>query len=193
MRVVVTGACGFIGSHVCERLAVDNEVVGIDCLLPNLYSADVKSERIPALTAAGVRVEHADLRIADLDPVLDGSTPSSTRPRWPGLAPSWATFEPYVTLQRAGYGRLHRPPVRARRRKLRADLDLVGLRLNAVGDEPSPRAVSPYGVSKLAAEQLSLRSHHNHDLPVMIVRYFSIYGPRQRPDMAYNRLHRGDA
>lgn len=128
-----------------------------------------------------------DLRTADLDPVVDGVEAVVNEAAMPGLPRSWTEFDSYLSnnvqaierlleaCHRAGVGRF----VQASTSSVYGEY--------AVGDEQLPtRPVSPYGVTKLAAEHLALAHMANQGVPIVIVRYFSVYGPRQRPDMAYH-------
>src|SRR6266540_2140069 len=104
-----------------------------------------------------------------------------------GLARSWTDFEEYMTCNVLGTQRLLEAARLARvERFIHASTSSVYGR-EALGDEDTlPRPVSPYGATKLCAERLALAYQESYGLPVVVVRYFSVYGPRQRPDMAYH-------
>jgi nucleoside-diphosphate-sugar epimerase len=198
MRILVTGAAGFIGSHLCERLLDDgHDVVGVDCFT-DYYARELKEENLTvARTRPRFSFHELDLRADDLDPVLDGADAVINEAAMPGLVRSWEDFDAY---QSCNLTAVHRLIDACRRhgigRFVQASTSSV-YGLDAVGDEDQPtRPVSPYGVTKLAAEHLLLAHHRIHGFPVVILRYFSIYGPRQRPDMAYRifceRMLRGE-
>jgi nucleoside-diphosphate-sugar epimerase len=187
MRVVVTGAAGFIGSHLCEHLlGAGHDVVGIDCFT-DYYARELKERNLDAARSHPCfTFQELDLRWAELDPVLDGADAIVNEAAMPGLVRSWQDFDAY---QSCNLGALHRVIEASQRcgvgRFVQASTSSV-YGANAVGDEMQPtRPVSPYGVTKLAAEHLLLAHHLSQGLPAVILRYFSIYGPRQRPDMAY--------
>ena len=187
MRIVVTGAAGFIGSHLCERLLADgHDVVGVDCFT-DYYARDLKEANLTA-TRGNERFTFAelDLRTDDLDAALEGADAVVNEAAMPGLVRSWADFDAYQSCNLTGLHRLLEASQRTGiGRFVQASTSSV-YGVDAVGDEDEPtRPISPYGVTKLAAEHLLLAHHHTHGFPAVILRYFSIYGPRQRPDMAY--------
>jgi UDP-glucuronate 4-epimerase len=195
VRALVTGCAGFIGSNLTESLLDDgHEVVGVDCFLDN-YARVVKLANLErARDFDGFRFHRLDLGEAPLEPLLDDCDAVFHLAAEPGVRSSWGTrFASY-----------ERNNVLATQRLLEAASRNPGKRLvyasssSVYGDaerlptaeDTLPRPFSPYGVTKLAAEHLCALYHGNHGVPAVALRYFSVYGPRQRPDMAFNRFCR---
>jgi nucleoside-diphosphate-sugar epimerase len=190
MKCLVTGSAGFIGSHLCERLVRDGHtVVGIDAFLP-CYPRAVKEANLTTLREQSAYAHLTlDLRSDPLDAALDGIEAVFHLAAAPGLAKSWTDFEHYQSCNLTATQRLLEAArhVRTMRRFICASTSSVYGRFSA-GDETMPtRPISPYGLTKLAAENLC-RVYEAFDLPVVVLRYFSVYGPRQRPDMGYHRF-----
>ena len=188
MRVVVTGAAGFIGSTLSEALlAAGHEVVGLDAFI-DYYPRPMKEANLAGLSEApGFRFAEVDLRTDDLDPWLDGAEAIVHEAAMAGLMRSWTDLELYTSCNMLATNRLIDAARRAgvERFVLASTSSVYGT--EAVGDEDRPlEPSSPYGITKLAAEKLVLAHVALHGFPATIVRYFSIYGPRQRPDMAYH-------
>ncbi len=198
MKVVVTGAAGFIGSHLSEALLDEgHEVVGVDCFT-DYYARPLKEANLaPALGQDRFRFVDADLRHDALEPIVAGADVVVNEAATPGLVLSWDDFERYQSTNLSAVKRLVDACIATGVGHLVQASTSSVYGAEATGDEESATVpVSPYGVTKLAAEHL-LRAHSQaHGLPITILRYFSIYGPRQRPDMAYRifceRLLRGE-
>ena len=188
MRIVVTGVAGFIGSHLAEQLLVEgHEVVGIDSFT-DYYPRPVKERNLAGLVGRpSFTFCELDLRTSALEGALEGADAVVNQAAMAGLMRSWNDLDSYVGCNVLGLERLVAASRAAGvRRFLQASTSSVYGR-DAVGDESQPtRPVSPYGVTKLAAEHLLAAHAAVHDLPVVVLRYFSVYGPRQRPDMAYH-------
>ena len=188
MRCLVTGAAGFIGSTLAERLLAEGHFVrGIDSFNP-YYARALKERNVSALRAdPAFEFIEADLRTADLAAVVDGVEAVFHEAAMAGLPRSWTQFEEYMTCNILATQRLLDAARAAGvARFVHASTSSIYGR-NALGDEDSlPRPISPYGATKLCAERLALAYQESFGLPVVVVRYFSVYGPRQRPDMAYN-------
>src|SRR4051794_17073948 len=191
MKCLVTGAAGFVGSHLCERLLRDgHEVVGLDAFIP-YYPRPLKEANLSGLRSqASFAFVPLDLRTDDLGPALDGVRAVFHLAAMPGLPRSWTEFDLY---QACNLGATHRlleavragPPLA---RFVYASTSSVYGRYGS-GDETLPtRPISPYGVTKLAAESLCRAHADEQGLPLVVLRYFSVYGPRQRPDMGYHRF-----
>lgn len=194
-RAVVTGAAGFIGSHLCEALvARDFDVIGIDAFT-DYYDARIKRDNLTALLAAPrFRLIEDSLAALDLEKTLSGASVVFHLAAQPGVRASWGkTFEPYLENN-----------VRVTQRLCEAMRTLGGARLVYAGsssvygqtaelpmrEDHRTRPLSPYGVTKLAGEALCLLYAENFGLPVVSLRNFTVYGPRQRPDMAFHRFIR---
>jgi nucleoside-diphosphate-sugar epimerase len=193
MRSVVTGAAGFVGSHLTEHLLAEgDEVVGIDSFT-DYYDPRIKERNLEAvLDHDRFTLHRDDLLTADLAALFEGADVVYHLAGQPGVRPSWgAEFATYVSRN-----------VLATQKVLEA-ARAVGLpklvyasSSSVYGDAESyptsetlrPQPVSPYGVTKLAAEHLCELYRINFGLPTVSLRFFTVYGPRQRPDMAFSRL-----
>jgi UDP-glucuronate 4-epimerase len=188
MRCMVTGAAGFIGSHLAERLiAQGREVIGLDSFVP-YYPRAIKEANLAGLRQSpNFTLLEADLRTADLTNALDGVEVVFHLGAMAGLAKSWTEFESYMTCNVLGTQRLlDACRGRALRAFVHASTSSVYGR-EATGDEGAAlNPISPYGATKLAAERLALAYQTEFDVPAVVLRYFSVYGPRQRPDMGYH-------
>jgi nucleoside-diphosphate-sugar epimerase len=193
MRVVVTGAAGFIGSHLCERLLGDgHEVIGIDSF-SDYYERGRKEQNLETLRRDGrFTLEELDLVAADLSKPLRGAKVVFHLAGQPGVRPSWGGhFDRYVqdnivatqrlleALREVAVERL----VFASSSSVYGDAEMFPTKETAL-----PRPVSPYGMTKLAAEHLTFVYLRNFGIPATSLRYFTVYGPRQRPDMAFVRF-----
>jgi nucleoside-diphosphate-sugar epimerase len=190
VRIVVTGAAGFIGSTLAEALVAGGHVVvGLDAFI-DYYPRPMKEANLAGLAKTpGFRFQELDLRTAELDPWLDGADAVIHEAAMAGLMRSWTDLELYASCNILGTNRLIEAALRngIGRFVLASTSSVYGT--EAVGDEDSRlEPSSPYGITKLAAEKLVLAHAASSGLPGTIIRYFSIYGPRQRPDMAYHRF-----
>jgi nucleoside-diphosphate-sugar epimerase len=189
MKIVVTGAAGFVGSHLCERLVADGHlVVGIDGMIADSYASADKEQNLAALADCSTfRLFRLDLRRDDLEEAFDGAEVVVHLAAMPGLPVSWKRLDLYAGCNILATGRvIEATTIAGADRFVQVSTSSVYGRF-AVGDETQPQVPnSPYGLTKLAAEHLVLAHHRNFGFPALILRYFSIYGPRQRPDMAYH-------
>jgi nucleoside-diphosphate-sugar epimerase len=193
MRALVTGAAGFIGSRLVERLGAGGHAVrAVDCLTDYYDVAQKRAAAARVRRVPGCEPIEADLGVADLPALLDGIDVVFHQAGQPGVRDSWRDgFEGYV-----------RQNVLVTQRLLEACVGAPLLRVvfasssSVYGDAetyptteddlPAPR--SPYGVTKLAAEHLCGVYARNWDVPTVALRYFTVYGPGQRPDMAMHRI-----
>ncbi len=193
--LLVTGAAGFIGSTLVERLLRDgHRVRGVDCFT-DYYDPELKHRNLEA-ARRNPRFElvNGDLVEIDLAELLRGVSCCFHLAAQAGVRASWGR-EFFI------YTRCN---IEATQRLLEAARD-VGLprlvysssssvygnaRQMPVSEDALPEPVSPYGVTKLSAEQLCSLYHYNYGLPVVSLRYFTVYGPRQRPDMAFHKFIR---
>ena len=193
MRVVVTGAAGFIGSHLAESLVADgHEVAGVDCFT-DYYPRALKESNLERLRESP-RFHLVEARLQDLDlvPLLDGAEHVYHLAAQAGVRASWGReFALYTDHNVLATQRLLEAALAAGRPAV-----VYASSSSVYGDAPSLplredgpcQPVSPYGVTKLAGEHLAALYHRNHGLPTVSLRFFTVYGPRQRPDMAFHRF-----
>jgi len=190
MNILVTGAAGFIGSHLCERLlALGHIVRGIDNFSP-YYSVALKEENARAIQEAGASLHRLDLAADPLAEAVAGIHVVFHAAAQPGLSAS--TFDTYMRNNIQATHRLleavHESP------SLTAFVNIATSSVyGSFATEPETAEVRPtsyYGVTKLAAEQLVMASARDRGLPACSLRLYSVYGPRERPDKLYPKLIR---
>jgi UDP-glucuronate 4-epimerase len=189
--VLVTGAAGFIGSQVTRKLiSQGRNVVAIDCFLPNLYSSDIKRFRWKNLESPNLVKLEFDLRFDDFEALNDYPIDSIiNQAAMPGLIADWSNFAPYYECNLSALNRLLEYSLKFEIKSFVQASTSSVYGKHAVGKEIQDlNPISPYGVSKLAAEKLLLAYHEWYSTPIKILRYFSVYGPNQRPDMAYAKI-----
>ncbi len=195
MKALITGGAGFIGSHLSERLLSQGARVRAIDAFTDFYPRPLKERNLENLRGRdGYEFVEGDLRQLDLPKLLDGVTHVFHLAAQAGVRRSWgAKFQIYTELN-----------IDATQRLLEACIGKPIERLvyasssSVYGDEVKipmvetalPQPVSPYGVTKLAAEQLCYLYYFNYRVPTVSLRYFTVYGPRQRPDMGFNRFFR---
>jgi nucleoside-diphosphate-sugar epimerase len=189
MHCLVTGAAGFIGSHLCERLLADGHAVtGIDCFT-DYYPRPVKERNLSAVLGKPHFTFH-ELDLSEGVPaeVVRGVEWVFHLAAMAGLTRSWLDFGSYNRHNLTATHRLLEavkgsPTLK---RVMYASTSSVYGKY-ASGDESLPtRPSSPYGITKLAAEQLCRVYNDEFGVPCVVLRYFSVYGPRQRPEMGYH-------
>ncbi len=195
MRALVTGVAGFVGSTLAERL-VDSgaDVVGLDCFT-DYYPRPMKERNLAALRGhERFRFVESRVQDADLGALLADRTHLFHLAAQAGVRKSWGRdFGVYLENNIEATQVLLEACTR-----LPLDRIVYASSSSVYGDDTPmpfhedavPRPVSPYGVSKLAGEQLCYLYHVNFGLPTVSLRYFTVYGPRQRPDMGFHRFLR---
>lgn len=195
MKALVTGVAGFIGSHLAAALLDQGAtVVGVDCFT-DYYPRAIKERNLQENKLRdGFRFAETSIQDADLPALLEGVTHVFHLAAQAGVRKSWGKdFKVYTVnnvdatqmLLEACVGRKLEKFVHASSSSVYGDRAALPMREDAL-----PQPVSPYGVTKMAAEQLGYLYHVNFGVPAVAMRYFTVYGPRQRPDMAFHRFIR---
>ena len=193
MRALVTGCAGFIGSHLTESLLDDgDEVVGIDCFNNN-YDRPAKLRNLKhAREWEAFEFVPVDLARGELEDLVEDADIVFHLAAEPGVRTSWTPrFETYLRNNLLATHHLLDACKRwpEKRFVYASSSSVYGQAETLPTPETTvPRPFSPYGMTKLAAEHLCLSFRENHGIPAVILRYFSVYGPRQRPDMAFARF-----
>lgn len=193
MKTVVTGAAGFIGSTLTRRLLDDgHNVVGIDSL-DDYYDVALKRRNLVPLKSPRFRLVEEDLNTAELASLIDGAEVVFHLAGQPGVRQSWGVgFDPYVRQNIAATQRLletAKDSPSLRRFVFASSSSVYGdAERYPVTESDLPRPASPYGVTKLAAEHLCRLYATTFGVPTVALRFFTVYGPRQRPDMAFARF-----
>lgn len=195
-KTLVTGVAGFIGSHLAEELLTAGyHVTGIDSFT-DYYDVRLKQANVDLLNGRdGFRLVAGSLNDVDLDSLLDGVDYVFHQAAQAGVRASWGEqFRDYIdcniraTQKLCETARKHsiRKFVYASSSSVYGDTNDLPMK-----EESLTRPVSPYGVTKLDAENMCLLYRRNYGLPAVCLRYFTVYGPRQRPDMAFHRFLKG--
>jgi nucleoside-diphosphate-sugar epimerase len=196
MKALVTGVAGFIGSTLTDRLLADGvDVVGIDCFT-DYYPREYKERNLGgALAQSRFRFVESRIQDVDLPALLKDRTHVFHLAAQAGVRKSWGrdfaiytvnNIEATQALLEAACGtKTLEKFVYSSSSSVYGDLVAMPMREDAL-----PQPVSPYGVSKLAAEQLCYLYYSNFGVPTVSLRYFTVYGPRQRPDMGFHKFLR---
>ncbi|GAA3783999.1 NAD-dependent epimerase/dehydratase family protein [Corallibacter vietnamensis] len=190
MKILVTGAVGFIGSHTAERLThLGHNVVGVDNFSP-YYSEDLKKLNEDALKKAGISVLKLDLRTDDLSALLPNDIEYIFHfAAQPGIS-SASTFEDYFTNNIIATKNVVDYALSLSNFKLFVNIgtsSIYGLEATFTEDK-APKPASHYGVTKLAAEQLVLQKSREKLMAACSLRLYSVIGPRERPEKMYTKL-----
>jgi UDP-glucuronate 4-epimerase len=191
-RYLVTGCAGFIGSHLVERLLRQgDDVVGVDTFT-DYYPRERKEANLAAAQShARFSFMELDLASASLGPLVAETDGVFHLAAQPGVRGSWGeTFVVYVRDNIHATQRLLEAAAAAKRRVVMASSSSVygNAETYPTSEETQPRPLSPYGVTKMACELLARSYLDSFGLEVVSLRYFTVYGPRQRPDMAFSRI-----
>lgn len=186
---MVTGCAGFIGSHLTDRLLAEGyKVDGIDCFT-DYYSRDLKERNIAeALKNENFNLIERDIlditRFPEVDYVFHEAAQAGVRGSW------GKNFEVYTRNNIEATQRLleHYKDKPLKKFVYASSSSVYGDAKLPMSEDSVPKPVSPYGVTKLAGENLCYLYWKNYGIPCISLRYFTVYGPRQRPDMAINKF-----
>jgi len=199
MKALVTGAAGFIGSTLAERLIAEGaEVMGLDCFT-DYYPRAIKERNLAALVGhPRFRFVESAIQQADLARLLADRTHVFHLAAQAGVRKSWGTDFAVYTVNNIEATQVLLEAVcripTIERVVYSSSSSVYGDNVSMpMREDALPQPVSPYGVTKLAAEQLCHLYHANYGVPTVSLRYFTVYGPRQRPDMGFHRFLRATA
>jgi UDP-glucuronate 4-epimerase len=190
VKILVTGAAGFIGSHLTESLVkIGHQVIAVDALVPELYSIERKKKNWDGLESLGTSVTRyqLDLRSTLIPPEITDCEYIFHLAAMPGLSLSWENTKLYIDCNVLATSNLLKACNLSRLKRFFyvSTSSVYGQKID--GDELSRISpISPYGVTKLASENMVSAFSRATGMPYTIFRPFSVYGPRQRDDMAFN-------
>lgn len=196
MKILVTGACGFIGTSLCEELLIQGfDVLGIDSFTTN-YSVSTKRLNQSHLnTFENFTLIESDLLSIDLDPILKEVNLIFHLAGQPSVSNSWALdFQTYsdrniVATQKLLYSIEKTNKLSEFKLVFASSSSVYGdINTGQISENDKKFPISPYGVSKLAAENLVTLYGTELGINTVSLRYFTVFGPRQRPDMAFNKI-----
>lgn len=191
---LVTGAAGFIGSHLCRRLLNEGcRVIGVDCFT-DYYDRAIKENNVEDLMQNTsfrllrediTGIEQAGLESEGIQWIFHQAAQAGVRASWGREFEHYTHHNVLGTQRLLEWARKNKPErfVYASSSSVYGNTGKLPMH-----EDDLPRPLSPYGVTKLAAEHLCNLYHQNFGLPVVSLRYFTVYGPGQRPDMAFHRF-----
>lgn len=192
-KYLVTGVAGFIGSHLAEQLVNDDyHVIGVDCFT-DYYPREIKERNLQnILDIDNFEFVEADLLDIDLSELLNEVDYVFHESAQAGVRASWGTdFDIYTKNNVLATQRLLEASKNSELKKLvyASSSSVYGdAKKYPTTEDMTPKPISPYGVTKLAGEHLCMLYWKNFHVPVVALRYFTVYGPRQRPDMAFHKF-----
>ncbi len=195
MKIVITGVAGFIGSTLAEELLLEGHtVIGIDCFT-DYYERSIKESNLKGLRSKkNFTFIEGDLLSVDLIKLLKDVKVVFHEAGQPGVRKSWGVnFNAYIQNNILATQVLLEAATKCSLKHLiyASSSSVYGnAEMYPTREDVLPRPVSPYGVTKLACEHLCNAYQANYNLPIVILRYFTVFGPRQRPDMAFHKFIR---
>lgn len=193
MNILVTGAAGFIGSHLCEQLLMNeqNTLIGIDTFIGPTPKALKHANLQNLLNHPRFKFLNENLMTADLTQILQNVAIIYHLAGIPGVRSSWGTdFDPYVTNNILATQRLLEAAKNKPLQKFiyASTSSVYGEQQGKVSEHSYLTPLSPYGITKLTGEYLCTVYRKSFNMPIVTTRFFTVYGPRQRPDMAFHRF-----
>ncbi|MCZ7585538.1 MAG: NAD-dependent epimerase/dehydratase family protein [Deltaproteobacteria bacterium] len=192
MKILVTGCAGFIGSTLAAKLLGEGrDVIGVDCFT-DYYDRWIKERNLePLLPRKNFRFIEQDVATLDVRSILERGDAIAHEAAQAGVRASWGSnFQTYTHHNITATQSLLESvkDLGLSRFVLAGSSSVYGdaLRLPTFEDD-TPQPISPYGVTKLASEHLCRLYHKNYGVPAVVLRYFTVYGPKQRPDMAFHK------
>lgn len=193
MKALVTGVAGFIGSQLAESLIQEGaDVIGVDSFT-DYYAREIKIANLEKLSASSrFQLVEGSIEAMDLSTYLRDCTHVFHLAAQAGVRTSWGmNFSVYTTLNINATQTLLEACLKSKIERFvyASSSSVYGEKAPLpMREDALPLPISPYGLTKLAAEHLCMLYHRSYGLPTVSLRYFTVYGPRQRPDMAFHRF-----